>query len=88
MTIENKEKVFSAKKKTTKIGSNRPGRIMEEGRTWRTPKRGGNEEIENYKRSKFILVHQDLSNSYGYIIYISARVAYVNNTEFITLTSG
>ena len=74
MTIENKEKVFSAKKKTTKIGSNRPGRIMEEGRTWRTPKRGGNEEIENYKRSKFILVHQDLSNSYGYIIYISARV--------------
>ena len=52
-------------KKTAKIVSNRPGRIMEEGRTWRTPKRGGNEEIENYKRSKFILVHQDLSNSYG-----------------------
>ena len=88
MTIENKEKVFSEKKKTAKIGSNRPGRIMEEGRTWRTPKRGGNEEIENYKRSKFILVHQDLSNSYGYIIYISARVSYVNNTELVTLTSG
>ena len=34
MTIENKEKVFSAKKKkkkTAKTGSNRPGRIMEEG---------------------------------------------------------
>ena len=75
-------------KKTAKIVSNRPGRIMEEGRTWRTPKRGGNEEIENYKRSKFILVHQDLSNSYGYIIYISTRVTDVNNTEFVTLTSG
>ena len=32
MTIENKEKVFSAKKKkTAKTGSNTPGRIMEEG---------------------------------------------------------
>ena len=81
-------KSIQCKKKTTKIGSNRPGRIMEEGRTWRTPKRGGNEEIENYKRSKFILVHQDLSNSYGYIIYNSTRVTDVNNTEFVTLTSG
>ena len=31
MKIEIKEKIFSAKKKN-KIGSNRPGRIMEEGK--------------------------------------------------------